>query len=244
MLSRFFIAGCKFRNLLPCGIFFLLLISFNVSARVFIESDSLVYQGEISEQNNRDAFTFFQEANVKPSVLVITSGGGNIDLGMDLGEFVLKHKLDVRVDTFCFSSCANYVFTAGNNKWLGEKAILGWHGDAASAYWRDSDIDAMVSHLEGEQKEAQWQLLRRYYDEVIEASVLREKQFFERISTDQALLTIGLSKECVKAAVQQKARGWTLTPSLLAKMGVANIKFISKPWFPKHNPRFPLLILQ
>lgn len=244
MLSRFFIAGCKFRNLLPCGIFFLLLISFNVSARVFIESDSLVYQGEISKQNNLDAFSFYQDASVKPSVLVITSGGGNIDLGMDLGEFVLEHNLDVRVDTFCFSSCANYVFTAGNKKWLGEKAILGWHGDAASAYWRDSDIDAMVSHLKGEEKDTQWQLLRRHYDEVIEASVLREKHFFERIATDHALLTIGLSKDFVKAAVKQKARGWTVAPSLLESMGVTNIKFVSKPWFPKHNPRFPLLILQ
>lgn len=244
MLVRYSVAHHFFCRSVLCSAFVLLLMSFNLSAKVYIESDALVYQGEISKQNNLDAFTFYQDASVKPSVLVITSGGGNIDLGMDLGEFVLEHNLDVRVDTFCFSSCANYVFTAGNNKWLGEKAILGWHGDAASAYWRDSDIDAMVSHLKGQEKDKQWQLLRRHYDEVIEASVLREKHFFERIATDHALLTIGLSKDFVKAAVNQKARGWTVAPSLLESMGVTNIKFVSKPWFPKHNPRFPLLILQ
>ena len=115
MLVRYSVAHHFFCRSVWCSAFVLLFMSFNLSAKVYIESDALVYQGEISKQNNLDAFTFYQDASVKPSVLVITSGGGNIDLGMDLGEFVLEHNLDVRVDTFCFSSCANYVFTAGNN---------------------------------------------------------------------------------------------------------------------------------
>ncbi len=222
----------------------LLATSFGLHAKVFLDEKTLVYQGEISKENNENAFELFKQAEVKPTTLAITSGGGNVDLGMDLGEFVLEHSLDVKVSTFCFSSCANYVFTAGKNKWLGEKAILGWHGDAASAYWRDSDIDAMVRHLEGEEKSKKWQELRQHYDDITQRSVAREKRFFERISTDHALLTIGLSKDLIKAAVEQKARGWTATPALLEKMGVNNIKFISSPWQPGNDPRFPLLILE
>ncbi|WP_333972492.1 hypothetical protein [Alteromonas mediterranea] len=220
------------------------LFSYEAAAGVSIENRELVYEGPISAKNNERAITLYEAAVDKPSTLVITSGGGNVDLGMDLGEFILEHDLDVKVNTFCFSSCANYVFTAGKNKWVGENAILGWHGDAASAYWRDSDINAMVRHLEGEEKSKEWQELRQHYDDITRKSVVREKQFFKRISTDHALLTIGLSKDLVKAAVKQKARGWTVTPALLEKMGVSNIKFISSPWQPKNNPRFPLLILQ
>ena len=220
------------------------LFSYEAAAGVSIENRELVYEGPISAKNNERAITLYEAAVDKPSTLVITSGGGNVDLGMDLGEFILEHDLDVKVNTFCFSSCANYVFTAGKNKWLGENAILGWHGDAASAYWRDSDINAMVRHLEGEEKSKEWQELRQHYDDITRKSVVREKQFFKRISTDHAFLTIGLSKDLVKAAVKQKARGWTVTPALLEKMGVSNIKFISSPWQPKNNPRFPLLILQ
>ena len=94
------------------------------------------------------------------------------------------------------------------------------------------------------EKSKKWQELRQHYDDITQRSVAREKRFFERISTDHALLTIGLSKDLIKAAVEQKARGWTATPALLEKMGVNNIKFISSPWQPGNDPRFPLLILQ
>lgn len=233
-------------NLISSILTMLILCSASASlhAKVYIHNHTLVYQGEITKDNNSAAFSLFENAKVKPEVLAITSGGGNVDLGMDLGEFVLNHALDVSVESFCFSSCANYVFTAGKNKWLGEKALLGWHGDAASAYWRDSDIDAMVRDLEGEEKRTKWQALRRHYNNVTQNSVARERRFFERIGTDRALLTIGLSKEFVQAAVKQKARGWTIAPSLLEQMGVKNIKFLTQPWFPKDNPSFPLLILE
>ena len=101
------------------------LFSYEAAAGVSIENRELVYEGPISAKNNERAITLYEAAVDKPSTLVITSGGGNVDLGMDLGEFILEHDLDVKVNTFCFSSCANYVFTAGKNKWLGENAILG-----------------------------------------------------------------------------------------------------------------------
>ena len=45
-----------------------------------------------------------------------------------IGEWVFDHQLDVIVDELCFSSCANYIFTAGKNKIIGKDAIVGWHG--------------------------------------------------------------------------------------------------------------------
>lgn len=89
-------------------------------------------------------------------ILVIISGGGNVDLGMDLGEFVFEYSLDVKVSIFCFFLCVNYVFIVGKNKWFGEKVVLGWYGDVVLVYWWDSDIDVMVRYLEGEEKSKKW----------------------------------------------------------------------------------------
>ena len=47
---------------------------------------------------------------------------------MLIGEWVFDHDIDVIVEELCFSSCANYIFTAGNNKTIEAEAIVGWHG--------------------------------------------------------------------------------------------------------------------
>ena len=47
---------------------------------------------------------------------------------MKIGLWIFDHELDVIVDELCFSSCANYIFTAGKNKIIEKDAIVGWHG--------------------------------------------------------------------------------------------------------------------
>lgn len=219
------------------------LFSATLDAKVSLDGKTLHYVGEISQENNTKFQALYEQAKDKPTLLAITSGGGNIDLGMDLADLVLEYNLDVRVDTFCFSSCANYVFTSGHHKWLGANAILGWHGDAASAYWRDSDIDNMVGHLTEPQRSQEWQRLRQHYNDVIKRAILREKALFQRLGIDHSLLTIGLRKDLAIVAKSSKARGWTITPALLLKMGINNIKYISTPWYPRKNRKFPLLII-
>jgi hypothetical protein len=54
------------------------------------EPDILVYKGGLSKEANERLFKLYKNARVKPHLLKITSGGGDIDLGMDLGEWSLK----------------------------------------------------------------------------------------------------------------------------------------------------------
>lgn len=60
--------------------------------------------------------------------LVIDSTGGEVNIGMKFGHWVRDLQLDVEVTTLCFSSCANYIFPAGQAKIIGPKALVGWHG--------------------------------------------------------------------------------------------------------------------
>lgn len=219
------------------------LLSVPVAAKVWLDGEVIHYKGQISASNNKSLMTLYQQAQPKPKRLVIQSGGGNIDLGMDLADFVLKQQLDVEVPDFCFSSCANYVFVAGKTKWLGEKAVLGWHGNAASARWLDQDIDAMVKDLQGEARRQEWLKLRAHYDQVIHKASQREQGLYQQLGIDPALLTIGLQPELRTVAKQQRYRGWTFNAAVLKQLGVEAINPGRAEWQPELHPRFKLMII-
>lgn len=226
-----------YKFLLSAALFF----SFSLSAKVWLDGTSLHYTGEITPEQNQQTKGLLEQSKVER--LVIQSGGGNVDAGMDLAELMLEHQLDVVIDKFCFSSCANYVFIAGNHKYIQPKAILGWHGNAASAKWPDQDIDAMLPELKGDRSAEKWLQLRHHYDQVIQRAAAREASLYQRLGVDPTVLTIGLLPELKAAAVKQKARGWTMSIALLQAKGVKHICTTAQQWQPRSAKNFPLLVL-
>ena len=55
-------------------------------------------------------FEIFKKNTSKIKWLAIKSVGGEVNLGLDLAEFINKNSLNVEVTEYCLSSCANYVF--------------------------------------------------------------------------------------------------------------------------------------
>ncbi|MDP2535941.1 hypothetical protein [Alteromonas stellipolaris] len=209
-------------------------------AEVKIKGSVIIYTGEITSEQTQKAIALFEQYQHKITEISMTSGGGNINAGMELAEFILAHRLDVRIPSFCFSSCANYVFVAGKHKYIGDNAIIGWHGDAASARWRDSDIDAMVAHLKSGAKEKQWQEYRAYYDNVIEEAVKRETALYEKLHLDKNIMQIGLSGDLMKAIISNRARGWSFNIEAMRELGVSGLP-IDSTWSPKYHKNFPLI---
>ena len=114
------------------------------------ESGQIQYFGEITAEKNTVAYKLYEESNVKPLRLIISSPGGTVDYGIQLGEWILSKQLDVEIGDYCISSCANYVFTAGKNKILRKNSLLGWHGgllQLADLPFKDSRYLAEVSAL-------------------------------------------------------------------------------------------------
>lgn len=219
-------------------------LSYSASAKVWLDQQILYYTGDITPGQNESLFRLFQQASVKPQRLSIQSGGGNVDAGMDLADFVIANQLDVIVDKFCFSSCANYVFMAGRHKFIQPAAVLGWHGNAASAQWLDQDIDDLLPQLKGDRSAAEWRQLRQHYDQVIKQAAARETKLYQQLGIDPSILTLGFLPALKKAARQQKARGWTMSIPLLAAKGVKNIRTTEQQWQPRSPQNFPLLVLQ
>lgn len=219
----------------------LLCCSFSTSALVLVKKNTLYYNGQITEVQNNKASELLK-SNSSINALTITSGGGNIDFGMDLADLIAAHKLSVSIKDFCFSSCANYILLVGQPTTIEKNAIVGWHGDAASAKWLDSDIDTMVKNLDEPKKSKKWQVLRAHYDQVIAKASKRERAMYKHFNVNHDLLTVGLEPSLRKAAIKKHARGWTYSPKVLASLGVKNIIF--NQWQPRSVKHFPLLIIK
>jgi ATP-dependent protease ClpP protease subunit len=100
-------------------------------ALVTVDGDTINFRGAISKASH--AVLVEAVARAEPGSLkhlVVSSGGGDTDYGIKIGEIVFSNKLTVEVDTICFSSCANYIFPAGTTRTIRKDAFVGWHGNA------------------------------------------------------------------------------------------------------------------
>ncbi len=88
-----------------------------VETQVAVQDHVLIYDGPLSPEANARAAELLKQSD-KIDTLKINSRGGEIGLGIDLGNLVFDHQLNVEVGQYCFSSCANYVFPAGKVKYL------------------------------------------------------------------------------------------------------------------------------
>lgn len=141
----------------------------------------------------------------------------------------------VRVDTFCYSSCANYVFLAGRNKLLAADASIMWHGGVMQPVER-GDLEHLLDDMLGalEPEEARDAVLaersRERLLEQMEASrlelIARETQFFQRIGVDQRITALGHLFECELLARDHDYDGWDLSLEDMDKLGVHGIEVI------------------
>ncbi len=66
----------------------------------------------------------------EPLVMVVRSGGGEVKAALAIGEALLDHPATVVADTFCASSCANFLITAGHRRVVRPDTLLLYHGGA------------------------------------------------------------------------------------------------------------------
>jgi hypothetical protein len=60
--------------------------------------------------------------------LYVNSDGGNVSLALDIAEILISKKVNIIVDGFCVSSCANYWFLAAEKKFVMENSYVAFHG--------------------------------------------------------------------------------------------------------------------
>ena len=150
------------------------------------------YVGELTEEG----FAALRQVSDRQPVhtLLITSTGGEINAGMDFGEWTFEQRLDVEVDEICLSSCANYVFPAARNKLIRPGAVVAWHGSARQRGLMERlerEIDGRLRSLAGPQRDHERQRMRRATADYLERSQRRQDAFFQRLRVDEFVTRIG-----------------------------------------------------
>ncbi len=178
---------------------------------VTVEGNSIIYDGEVSALGLEEIKDLYNE-NINR--LVINSPGGEINIGMDFGDFIFEKKLDVEVEELAFSSAANYIITAANTLYLHKDAVIGWHGGATQ------EMDIPEVQPGGE------------YYEYNQDSIKRETDFYKKIGVNQQINVYGQEEKFVERAAEIEAFGWTYTIDALKEAGVDDIQFIGETWVP------------
>ncbi|CAM3458794.1 hypothetical protein [Shewanella pealeana] len=191
--------------------------------KVSLKKDTIYYEGALTEDANQAAFLLFEEHTDLIKWISIKSKGGEVNNGMDLGEFIFKHNIGVEVIDYCISSCANYVFSSSITHRISNHAVIGFHGGTTGM------LEATKEYLKS-LPEASQSSARASFEQYIAATTLREKHFFNVIGVDQEITYLGQNPNYQKVHQAEDYVGWYYSLEDLAKFGVRNISVIDPPW--------------
>lgn len=168
--------------------------------------------------------------------IIIRSLGGNLLIGIELGNMIFDNQMDIEIDGICMSACANYLFTAANNKVLSEKSGLIFHGgmtqkNLAEKYinpdlWGPDDTEASV-HADltpAEISELRKVIIDHDALKNLYASELHtETQFFNKIGVNQLITVYGQLGPYEEKYKSRNSIGFIYDIADLNKLGVSNI---------------------
>lgn len=198
----------------------------NLNSETFveIEGENLIYKGRVTEVSNNRVFALFENTEIKPKRLLITSQGGEIGAGLILGEWVKENNLGVEVVGVCASSCANYVFPAAETKYLRKDSVLLWHGSAWQSDWSVDDKN------------------REVFGEYITEMRQQETEFYAKIGVDNLLTTYGQFKfnslDFAQNLFGKGTVGYDYSIADMEKFGLKNIILVDGEWdWRKYRPK-------
>lgn len=148
-----------------------------------IGDDGLCFFGGTNDTNS----TAFVEAvsmidPETPLVVVVRSGGGEINAAMAMAEVLVPRHATVIAQNQCLSSCANYLFLAGDRRVVAQGALLGFHGgifEQPEAYWDAMRAD-LTARLDAASVEASMKASRDYATD----SLTRQAALLESVDVD------------------------------------------------------------
>lgn len=164
-----------------------------------IDDETLEFEGTIKEGSYQE---FMQKIDDKVKEIRLNSSGGIVQFGLKIGEEIYRRKIKVRVTGFCISSCANYLFLAGDKKII--EGVVGFHGSSQAAIKKSKYCEKDAT--------------RRGCDFAI-----LEHQFFKKIGIAEAIFDLTQSREKGMADGRSYAY-YAPSKATLSKLGVSSIE--------------------
>ena len=225
-------------------------------ATITVEGSTIIFDGGIENQTYRDFLDAVRGKENQITAIRVNSTGGITDQGILIGEWIFEHGIDVIVGEVCFSSCANYIFTAGKNKIIEKDAIVGWHGSEQQ--------DPFIAAGYGISME---ELYRRNYDEMLEwgeipsgeskeefvqsmmmADEDDEPEYLDKIGVHLYLMVYGFLPDQFDYYFSDDTHfgGWTFSIEDMAKFGIHNVTYEGEGQYPSEKAlkNFPVAVFE
>ena len=217
---------------------------FQTTASVVVDGSTVHYRGVLNHQSVDHFFRQIRAAEEPIDNLVINSNAGETDASRRVGLWVHEHAVTVVVDHVCFSSCANYIFTAAPRKIIRSGAIVGWHGSEQSykyiARARGQTIEELIDELVEQNLdqavkdeaaaggEARPALVRARLHSSFTAlfnDTRAEQAFLELIGVPIDALVYGLMPGRYDRWFAALVDGWTFTLESMTRLGIDNVAY-------------------
>jgi membrane-bound inhibitor of C-type lysozyme len=189
---------------------------------VHIKGSDIFYIGGVSPEGYRLLRETTEAAVTKPTRLVINSGGGPIEDGLDIGNWLYDNGLDILVVEKCMSSCANYIFPAAKNKEISDGAVVAWHGSLSDPL-EEGDleeslkiVDRKFPDLPAPQREKMKEQVRISFARYKQEHAVRQKEFFKKIGVDENVTLLGPSHGAVDF--------YFISVEDMKRFGITNVK--------------------
>lgn len=223
-------------------------------AHITVHGSTIRWTGVINQENAGALLREARKARERIDTLVINSLGGQTVAGKLLGDWVHDNGITVVVHDVCFSSCANYVFTAAPSKIIRAGAIVAWHGSeqqdrfiaeargVSIEQYADQVVEERIDDLEIERGRAfsederdalrddSWSVAMRVF--VVRGDDGSEQRFLDRIGVRVDALVYGLMRGQYERYRESEAAGWTFRIGDMAAFGIGDVAYEGEAEYP------------
>lgn len=222
-------------------------------AEITVEGSTVRYIGVI---NGRSAYNFLElvrGAEDRIDTLIINSPGGETRSARRIGRWIHEHGVTVVVEELCFSSCANYIFTAAPKKIIRDGAYVGWHGSEQQDRYitvtlgPDGGLDSYDAKCNTEKQIANPDQPPSSVDghtvTILGFDTADEEEFLNQIGVSADALLYGLMPGQCEHYMTAEVAGWTFSIEDMAEFGIANVTYEGAEYPASHRPHLPPIIL-
>ncbi len=208
-------------------------------AEISIEGSTVYYTGVINVGSAYNFFSIVRDAETEIDTLIINSGGGVTTSARRIGRWVHEHGVTVIVEELCFSSCANYIFTAAPKKIIRDGAYVGWHGSEQQHRYVTPLIvvNGEITERGGCRTDEEISMIGPGLD------TADEEAFLEQIGVSVDALLYGLVSGRCEHYYTAGVAGWSFSIEHMAQFGIDNVTYEGDEYPAPHHSGLPPIIL-
>lgn len=107
-------------------------------AKITLEGTEVVVRGVLLPGVDDEFRKLVRDAESVTGVRIRSEGGATVT-ALEMAEEIERRALQVVVDGYCLSSCANYIYVAGRSRKVLPDSVLGFHGGHTDSPWEVCD---------------------------------------------------------------------------------------------------------